>query len=120
MGEWRSVVGYEGLYEVCSTGAVRGVDRYVPHGYSGTIFRPGRLMATGLNSIGYLRVNLCKDGKSTKIFVHKLVSRAFIGPIPDGLEVCHNDGNKLNCNKNNLRYDTHSANLLDRINHGTI
>jgi hypothetical protein len=36
------------------------------------------------------------------------------------MQVCHNDGNKLNNNANNLRYDTHENNMLDAINHGTI
>jgi hypothetical protein len=40
--------------------------------------------------------------------------------IPDGgMECCHNDGNPLNNNLENLRWDTRSGNQSDRIKHGT-
>jgi len=42
-----------------------------------------------------------------------LVLLAFWGPCPSGLEVCHNDGSRDNNHLDNLRYDTHKANLQD-------
>lgn len=50
--------------------------------------------------------------------VHKLVLEAFVGPCPDGLEGCHNDGNPSNCAVSNLRWDTHKSNMDDRKKHG--
>lgn len=44
---------------------------------------------------------------------------AFVGPCPEGLEVCHLDGDPLNNRLSNLRYDTRSANNLDKVGHGT-
>lgn len=44
---------------------------------------------------------------------------AFVGKCPDGMEVCHNDGDPGNPSLNNLRYDTKSANQQDRIRHGS-
>lgn len=41
------------------------------------------------------------------------------GPCPPGMEVCHNDGTKLNNNWWNLRYDTPTGNHADRFRHGT-
>jgi hypothetical protein len=35
------------------------------------------------------------------------------------MEVCHNDGDLRNNNLENLRYDSHLANLQDRILHGS-
>jgi hypothetical protein len=35
------------------------------------------------------------------------------------MECCHNDGTVTNDLLDNLRWDTHSANLLDRRRHGT-
>jgi hypothetical protein len=43
---------------------------------------------------------------------------SFVGPCPDGLEVCHNDGNPENNKLSNLRYGTQSSNQIDRIMHG--
>jgi hypothetical protein len=51
--------------------------------------------------------------------VHHLVARAFIGERPDGLQVCHGDGNKTNNAAANLRYDSISANVRDSVEHGT-
>jgi hypothetical protein len=51
--------------------------------------------------------------------VHRVVLEFFIGKCPDGMEACHNDGNKLNNNLSNLRWDTHRNNCLDKISHGT-
>jgi hypothetical protein len=44
---------------------------------------------------------------------------AFIGPRPDGMSVCHNDGDLLNNHYTNLRYDTPKANTADMLIHGT-
>jgi len=65
---------------------------------------------------GYLRV---KCGSGTQYRVHRLVLEAFIGPCPDGMECCHNDGDPGNNRLDNLRWDTHSANSLDAAKHGT-
>lgn len=52
-------------------------------------------------------------------YVHRLVLIAFVGPCPDGMEACHEDGNVLNNALPNLRWDTPSANAADKIRHGT-
>lgn len=55
------------------------------------------------------------EGRSE--FVHRLVLEAFVGPCPDGMECCHDDGNPENNHLSNLRWDTRQANSLDRIKH---
>ena len=35
------------------------------------------------------------------------------------MECCHNDGNPLNNELSNLRWDTHTSNLNDKLRHGT-
>lgn len=68
---------------------------------------------------GYLRVNLSQQGERLgHVAVHLLVLLAFVGPRPEGLECCHNDGVHTNNLLHNLRYDTVSANKVDRYNHG--
>lgn len=59
------------------------------------------------------------DGGQRNMYVHHAVALAFIGERPDGLEVCHLDGNPLNNWLNNLRYDTPKANNGDKVRHGT-
>lgn len=63
-----------------------------------------------------LKVELT-GGKSK--LIHRLVLEAFVGPCPEGLETCHNDGDFTNNKLENLRWDTHKENCADRIKHGT-
>jgi hypothetical protein len=64
------------------------------------------------------KVNLWLDGARKTIQVGALVLGAFIGPRPDGMECCHGDGNSLNSELSNLRWDTHLANLEDDRRNG--
>ena len=71
-----------------------------------------------LGNHGYLVVNLRINGKSYQKSVHRLVAETFLGPIPDGYEVNHKDGNKLNNCVTTLEYITHSENVLHSFNMG--
>lgn len=118
--EWRDIAGYEGLYQVSNLGRVRSLDRVVPHARYGHQPIKGDLLLPGKNRDGYLGVGLHKNGKKKRARVHKLVAEAFIGPCPDGMEVCHGvKGNQVNTVAN-LRYDTHKNNALDRYRDGNM
>lgn len=52
-------------------------------------------------------------------FIHTLVASHFIGPRPEGMVICHNDGDPDNNHVSNLRYDTQTNNNLDKVKHGT-
>jgi len=59
------------------------------------------------------------SGSYRRAYGSYFVLLAFVGPCPDGLEACHENGDCTNDAPDNLRWDTHSANLLDRRKHGT-
>lgn len=59
----------------------------------------------------YTRVTLSRSNKSMAKLVHRLVAIAFLGPVPDGLEVNHKDGNRTNNMVSNLEYVTRSENI---------
>lgn len=61
----------------------------------------------------YLGVGLFTGGKYSLVTVHSLVARAFLGPKPEGMEVCHCNGNSFDNRASNLRYDTHTGNMAD-------
>lgn len=105
MEVWKDVVGYEGLYFVSSLGRIKNA--------SGKILKQTPIDGR------YLRVSLWKDGKQKTGKVHHIVATAFIGPRPDGMECCHNDGNIINNFDMNLRWDTPQGNQADRKLHGT-
>ena len=112
MEVWKDVLGYEGFYEVSDQGRVRSLPRTVPS-RGGTRVSPGRIRKLVPKSNGYLTVTLSKHGRIKCCHVHQLVMEVFIGPCPDGHEVCHYNGDKTNNNLKNLRYDTRSANRSD-------
>lgn len=99
---WKPVAGYEGLYEVSNTGRVKSTPR------CGT---KGRILKQNVGARGYARVELSKGNRQKKHFVHRLVASAFIGPIPDGLQVNHIDENKLNNRADNLNFMTAKENI---------
>lgn len=71
------------------------------------------------NTPACLKVSLRKDKKTFHTRVHRMVLEAFVGPCPEGLEGCHNDGDFTNNHVSNLRWDTHRANMHDQARHGT-
>lgn len=109
---WKPVVGYEDLYAVSSTGLVKRTAE-------GPATFAGRILKPALTRGGYLTVRLYRNGVGTGRTIHRLVAFAFIGPEPEGCEVCHNDGNPANNDVANLRWDTRSSNTLDTVKHGT-
>lgn len=115
--EWRAVLGYEGQYEVSNRGQVRSLDRIItfPDGRyrraRGRILKPWTLKRIGHQCVGLA-------GKS-RALVHVLVLEAFVGPRPDGLVACHNNGIADDNRVENLRWDTYAENNKDLVRHGT-
>ena len=115
---WLPVPGYEGFYEVSDHGRVRSVDRVVVAG-SGERKFAGRVLRLGTNRHGYMLVALRKPGIQKSKRAHRLVLEAFVGPCPEGMAACHENGDKLDNRLSNLRWDTTSSNLYDAVRHGT-
>jgi len=117
--EWRTIEGFEGFYEVSSRGRVRSLDRVVDGKNGTTRRRRSAILSQDTSGNGYPRVVLQRERVRTKRLVSGLVLEAFVGPRPDGMEACHfPDPNPQNNTVENLRWDTKSANMQDRIAHG--
>jgi hypothetical protein len=117
---WKPVPGYEGLYEVSDFGNVRGVDRMATNAQGIELKRQrGKILCQGTDRIKRKVVDLYKHRSRKTAYVHFLVLSAFVGPRPDGMDCCHNDGNPSNNHIVNLRYDTRSGNFKDKLIHGT-
>lgn len=117
MEEWKDIEGYEGIYQVSNLGNVKSLERKVwcgrGRGYYKTI--PEKILKTGESGRGYLKVILCKGGKSKSCKVHRLVAETFI-PNPQGLpEVNHISEDKTDNSLENLEWVSHEYNL----NYGT-
>ncbi len=60
---------------------------------------------------GYESLTLRLNEVRKDYSIHVLVAEHFIGPRPDGFQVNHIDGNKINNNVTNLEYVTQSENM---------
>lgn len=116
---WKDIKGYEGLYQVSDLGRVKSLDVIRIDSIGREKFYKGRLL-NAYTQKGRKRkvVFLSHNGKQQTILVHKLVMQAFVGE-PNGLEICHTDGNEGNNELSNLRYDTKSENQIDIYRYGS-
>lgn len=121
---WKPVIGMEGFFEVSDAGRIRAVERTVrfvsKKGNESWRTKKAHIMRTQVTNSGYDLAHLSIDDVRKAKTVHSIVAAAFIGPRPKGLDVCHNNGDRRDNRAVNLRYDTRSANHLDRVAHGTI
>jgi hypothetical protein len=112
---WKDINDFEG-YQISNCGNVRSCRPLNGIGRLKDTYRILKLLVD--KHKGYYRIGLHKDKKITKLFVHRLVLEAFVGPCPEEMEARHLDGNpKHNCVEN-LEWGTRIENRHDRIRHG--
>lgn len=112
---WCPIPGYED-YEASNLGRIRSVDRWNYFGkHRRWLF--GRVLKSRVSGRSrYAEVNLLGHSFA----VHQLVMLAWMGPPPEGMQVCHNERGHLDNRLDNLRYDTRPANEADKEKHGTL
>lgn len=114
---WKSIDGYDGLYEVSNFGRVKSLRS------SGKGRRAKNNGILNLNDANrdYLRITLSKGSMRYKThLVHRLVATAFIGEIPSGYDVNHKDCNKKNNHVTNLEIVTKKRNSTHAVEHGML
>ena len=80
----------------------------------------GKILKPTLDTHGYIRYGLWKDGISSNRKAHRLVMDAFGPPAPsEDHEVAHIDGNPLNPHISNLKWVTRLENMSHTPMHGT-
>jgi len=80
--EWRYINGYNKDYQVSSLGRVMSLKRGV-----------NKVLKPDTNSSGYLRVTLCLEGATKRVFVHQLVAMSFLNHVPSGRDIVVNHKN---------------------------
>lgn len=98
----KPVVGYEGLYSVSDKGFVFS-------------HISNKWLKNSTNSNGYLSVELFKNGKNTRMLVHRIVAEAFLENPNQYPCVNHKDESKSNNDVNNLEWCSYRYNQ----NYGT-
>jgi hypothetical protein len=100
------IPGYEGLYSVTEDGMVYGHKRQ-------------KFLGLRYGRCGYVRYILWREGKPKEHPAHRIVARVFHGdPVSPANLALHNDGDKTNNHKDNIRWGTPLDNMLDKVAHG--
>ena len=100
---WKSIYGYENIYEVSNNGRVRSLSRTAKGKNGASIPIKGRVLKLAKGQ-RYYHICLYKFGKSRTVLVHKLVANAFLGDRPKDLVIDHIDNDSLNNMVSNLQY----------------
>lgn len=116
--EWRSVVGWEGRYEVSDYGRIRSKDMICGARSQGQALRRGRTLVQVPKQGRYLAVTFADGTRRVQRMVHDVVAAAFLGPKPRGCLTLHGDDDKGNNAVANLRYGTHKENEEDKLRNG--
>ena len=97
---WKEIENYDN-YQISNYGVIKN--------------KKGDIIKQTLESNGYYRVGLCKNGKQTKHCLHRLLAIAFIeNKNTDYTEIDHIDSNPQNNNIENLRWVNRSINNLNK------
>ena len=109
---FKSIIDFEGLYEVSNLGRVKSLERYKKHPKNGFSLIKERILKQNIGNHGYYYVDLWKNNIGKKKTVHQLVAESFLNHISNGykLVVNHIDFNKLNNNLLNLEIITNREN----------
>lgn len=107
---WKYIPGFEGQYMANENGMIKSVKRTITSKTGQKYTLPEKILKQNKNKNGYMLVQLSKNGKIKGIYVHRIVAILFI-PNPNNLPtVNHKDGNKQNCNAENLEWTSYSQN----------
>lgn len=119
--ERRPIAGFP-AYTIDRDGKVRSCLRFARVGPRGGFYsvrtNAWRPLRATLMKIGYFSVMLRNNGVGKRKYIHSLVLEAFVGPRPEGMQVCHEDGNRQNNALSNLRWGTPTDNADDMRRHG--
>ena len=112
MTQWKTIDRFPS-YEVSSDGLVR---RRL--GGRGAVI--GKVINWHTHtSTGYPDIRFSVNRRQTAMPVHRIVAAAFLGSRPEGMQIRHLDGNKMNNCVSNLCYGTAKENNQDKVKHGT-
>ena len=119
MENWKTIPGYEGLYEASDEGRIRTAEgkttrsaRFEVRHWKQRILKP-KIQKRPCGNNSDFRVSLWKDGVEKTHLVSRLVAMAWCDGYEKNMTVNHIDGNSLNNNANNLEW----VSLKENVRH---
>ena len=106
---WKEVPGYRD-YFVSDFGRIKGPGK----GHNG-----GQIMNPMRSIDGYLYILTKRPEVPRKLFIHRAVLLAFVGPCPEGMESRHKNGKPSQNLLDNLAWGTRVEQREDERRHGT-
>ena len=120
---WRTIPGYEGLYEASNLGRIRSIDGKITSSarFSNRVWKQ-RIIKPKVQARKYgksdERVCLWKEGKEKTHLVSRLVAKTWCDGYADGLTVNHINGNPMDNRAENLEWLTSKENTQHAFNTG--
>lgn len=120
LGEiWKSVLDYEGFYEVSNKGRIKSLPRVIERSNGGYLTKTYILVGSMRKNGLYVGLHKSIEPGVRKAVAH-LVLEAFVGPKPNGKEALHYpDPSHYNNCVENVRWGTRSENEQDKRDNGT-
>ena len=113
---WKDIPEYEGLYQVSNSGKVKSISHRAKNNINGgERLTRGRILSQCKTPNGYLQVQLSKNEKREKKYVHRLVASTFLSNASNFSDVNHIDGNKNNNAVENLEWCSHRNNQIHMV-----
>lgn len=115
---WKSIIGYEGWYEVSTMGRVRSLDRtvYFKDGKRSRDYK-GKILKYKYHN-GYQMVNLLKNKEINTVYIHRLVIETFMPKVEGKEWANHKNGIKSDNRVENLEWCTPSENNKHALENG--
>jgi hypothetical protein len=120
---WNDIKDFEGWYEISNIGNIRSKTRIIEHKKDNlnrqkNQISKGKIRKKTINNKGYEYVQLFKNCKIVKRYIHRMVAESFLSNEFDKKEVNHKDGNPLNNHVDNLEWVTKNENMKHALDSG--
>ncbi|WP_052253431.1 NUMOD4 domain-containing protein [Staphylococcus shinii] len=114
---WKDIEGYEDLYTISDHGQIKRKSRELL--IDGVTRRlDEKVLKNFKGTLGYMHVNLYKNGKPKQFKIHRLMMTAFVDKPIDKNIINHIDGDKSNNLLKNLEWCSHKENSIHAYNTG--
>ncbi len=112
---WKDIKGFEGKYQVSNLGRVKSIKRTIINKRGRKQSFKEKIKRPDYSQNGYERVGLYRKDRMKHYRVAKLVYEAFVGPIPEGMEIDHCNGDNTDNRLCNIRAVSHRDNCNNPI-----